>query len=54
VGGEVLGAAVGLHLDQPAPAQLAGDVADDELADEVLRDLEGRPSEEVEREGPGG
>ena len=38
VGGPVLGAAVGLHLDQPAPARLAVQLAHEQLAEEVLGD----------------
>jgi hypothetical protein len=51
----VAGPAVGLDLDQPAPPHAAVHLADEQLADQVLGDLERVAVEEVRTEDiPGG
>jgi len=52
--GPVLWAAVGLDLDQPAPPQPAVSLADQQLADEVIRDLQRVAGEEAGAEHPPG
>jgi len=47
VGGAVLRTAVGFDLDQPAPAQPAVSLADQQLADEVAGDLQRVAGEEA-------
>jgi len=50
----ILGAAVGLDLDQPTPAHLAVKLADEQLAEEVVGDDHGVAGEESLIEYPAG
>ncbi len=45
--GEVVRTAVGFDLDQPPPADLAAGLPDQELAEQVVRDLERVAVEEI-------
>jgi len=54
VGGAVLRPTIGFDLDQPAPAQDAVVFADQQLTDEVLRDLQRVAGEEARPEHPPG
>jgi hypothetical protein len=47
VGGAVLRTTVSFHLDEPAPTPVTVNLADEELAQQVLRDLESVAVEEV-------
>jgi hypothetical protein len=49
---QVGGAAVGLDLDEPAGEAAIADISDENLAQQVAGDLEGRAREELGLEQP--